>query len=448
MASIGKDPNGRTRILFLAPDGKRKTIRLGKATMKQADAFRAKIEALIGKSITGVVDDEVSRWLAGLDAEMYGRLVAVGLVTPRAATTTRLGEFLDAYIAGRPDIKPRTKWNLEICARRLVEHFGKDRLLRDIKPGDADDWCSLLRAKYANATAARNIKRAKQFFAAAIRKELISRNPFADCKADHQSNPTRFYFVKQEDIELVIRACPDAEWRLIVALCRYGGLRCPTELLALTWPDVDWERNRFCVHAPKTEHHKDGGMRWVPIFPELRPYLEEAFHSAPEGSLYVINRYRDTNQNLRSQLARIVRRAGLTPWPKLFQNLRTSRQNELTERFPRHVVRAWVGEPPEHVGRARLGDTPEQVVCAWLGNTPAVADEHYLQVMEDHYEKAAQIPAQSAAERVCQQETAVPAEIPNVRSDKDLHVKSIPDKTYDYPQGDSNPCLSRERAMS
>jgi integrase len=424
MATIGNDPNGFKRILFVAPDGKRKTIRLGKATMKQANAFKVKVEALLGQTITGVVDDEVSRWLAALSAEMYGRLAAAGLVAPKAAATTRLGEFLDAYIAGRPDIKPRTRWNLEICARRLVEHFGKDKPLRNIKPGDADDWCALLRAKYANATAARTIKRAKQFFAAALRKDLIPRNPFAECKAGHQSNPARFYFVTPEDAASVLQACPDVEWRLIVALCRYGGLRCPSELLTLTWPDVDWERDRFRVHAPKTEHHKDGGERWVPIFPELRPYLEEAFHLATEGALYVINRYRDTNQNLRTQLARIVRRAGLTPWPKLFHNLRASRQTELTERYPIHVV------------------------CAWLGNTAAVAAEHYLQVTETHYKQAAQIPAQSGTERTCQREAAVPVEKPNVPPDKGFHLMSIPVKTYDYPQGDSNPCLSRERAMS
>lgn len=65
MATIGNDPNGFKRILFVAPDGKRKTVRLGKATMKQATAFKVKVEGLIGQTITGVADDEVSRWLAG-----------------------------------------------------------------------------------------------------------------------------------------------------------------------------------------------------------------------------------------------------------------------------------------------------------------------------------------------------------------------------------------------
>jgi integrase len=74
----------------------------------------------------------------------------------------------------------------------------------------------------------------------------------------------------------VIDACPDTQWRLIIMLCRIGGLRYPSELLPLTWGDVDWENNRLTVHSPKTEHHAGGESRVIPIFPELLPHLEEA----------------------------------------------------------------------------------------------------------------------------------------------------------------------------
>ena len=59
----------------------------------------------------------------------------------------------------------------------------------------------------------------------------------------------------------------------------------------------------------------------MPIFPELRPYLEEVFDHAEPGSEYVITRYRKSNVNLRTQLLKIIGRAGLVPWPKLWQNL-------------------------------------------------------------------------------------------------------------------------------
>lgn len=82
MASIGSDPNGHRRILFMAGDGKRKTIRIGKATAKQAEAFKVKVEALVTGAFTNI-DDETARWLAGLDDAIYGRLAAVGLVPER-----------------------------------------------------------------------------------------------------------------------------------------------------------------------------------------------------------------------------------------------------------------------------------------------------------------------------------------------------------------------------
>ena len=59
----------------------------------------------------------------------------------------------------------------------------------------------------------------------------------------------------------------------------------------------------------------------MPLFPELRPYLEEAYEMAEPGAVHVITRWRDTHKNLRTQLMRIIRRTGLVPWPRLFQNL-------------------------------------------------------------------------------------------------------------------------------
>ena len=46
MASISKQPNGRKTIQFVAPDGKRKSIRLGKVSLRAAEAVKLKIEHL------------------------------------------------------------------------------------------------------------------------------------------------------------------------------------------------------------------------------------------------------------------------------------------------------------------------------------------------------------------------------------------------------------------
>ncbi|MCA9116156.1 MAG: tyrosine-type recombinase/integrase [Planctomycetaceae bacterium] len=205
---------------------------------------------------------------------------------------------------------------------------------------------------------------AKQFFRAAVRSKLVAENVFDDLECGVRSNRARDHFITREDAGKVLDACPDAEWRLIFALSRYGGLRCPSEHLALRWCDVDWEAGRVTVTSPKTEHHAGGESRVMPLFPELRPYLEDCFELAEPGSEFCITRYRSANANLRTQLLRIIRRAGVKPWPKLFHNLRATRETELAAVHPLHVV------------------------CEWIGNSSLIAQEHYLRVTDADFDRA------------------------------------------------------------
>jgi len=297
------------------------------------------------------------------------KLAAAGLITERSSAV--LGLFLADYIRGGHDIKPLTLEHLHRIKTDLVEHFGGEKPLRDITPGDADEFrLFLIGKRLAENTLRRRCGRAKQFFTVAVRRQLIPINPFTDLKSAIWANPSRFYFVSREETGKVIDACPDAQWRLLVALSRYGGLRCPSEHLALRWADVHWGEGRVTVRSPKTEHHAGGESRVIPLFPELRPHLEEAFEQAETGAEYVITRYRQANSNLRTQFERIIHTASLTPWPKLFQNMRSTRETELAKSFPMHVV------------------------CQWIGNSQPVAAKHYLQVTDAHFASAAQNPAQ------------------------------------------------------
>lgn len=369
MASISYDrKTGRRTVQFVAGDGTRKTVRLGKCSQRIADEVCRRVEALNAAAVAACSPDkETAQWVAELPDKLYKRLARAGLAQAREHhRAAKLGTFLDMYIAGRKDVKAGTRTNFEITKARMVDFFGADRELRSITEGDVEDWKVHLHGKYARATVGKSLKHARQFFRSALRRRIVTANPFEAVKAPGQKNEARSFHVTREVVQQVLDACPDNEWRLMFALSRYGGLRCPSEHLGLRWADVDWARDRFHVHAPKTEHNEDGGDRWVPIFPELRPYLEAAWEAAPEGAVYVIAGRRDTNANLRTQLARIIRKVGLTPWPRLFQNLRASRETELTKSYPLHVA------------------------CKWIGNSPRVAADHYLQVTEEHFESAAE----------------------------------------------------------
>src|SRR5262249_25024115 len=162
----------------------------------------------------------------------------VGLIPERMkAGTATVGGLVEYLESLRSDAKPRTLTNLKQAGTKIVEHFGKDRPLDRITPADVDAFVAALRKVYAPAYVARLIKYGKQYFHAARRAGLVDKSPFDGVKAGTMANADRMYFLTHEDAQKILTACPNAEWRLIVALARYGGLRCPSEVVALTWAD-------------------------------------------------------------------------------------------------------------------------------------------------------------------------------------------------------------------
>lgn len=174
-----------------------------------------------------------------------------------------------------------------------------------------------------------------------MRKGLIEGNPFDDVKGGSQRSQARLRFIDLAPIEKVLEAAPNRERRLIIATARFGGLCTPSETLALHWNHIDWEQESMTVPSPKTVK-KGKPYRVVTILPELRPYQEGAFDAASAGAVHVVRRTRDPGVNWRTQYLTTILRAGVEPWPRLFHNLRASRQTELSETFPAHVVADWL----------------------------------------------------------------------------------------------------------
>ncbi len=375
---------------------RRPTIPLRNLTKAQATTAKGYIESLASSKRAGVpMDGPTADWLASIGSDLRGRLVALGLCEPPKQAEpepqpleTTLGAFLAGYVAERDDVKPATRIVYGHTRRCLTDYFGTDRPLRTITAGDAKDWRRWLsRAKneknpaeggqgLSDNTVRRRCSIAKQFLADAVDRELIVRNPFGTLEGlTVGANESRDYFVTRDETAAVINACPDAQWKLLFALSRYGGLRCPSEHLGLTWGDVEFERARIVVRSPKTAHHEGKDQRIVPLFPELLPYLQavrDELEADPEfdpkpnpiSKLPIITRYRDKNANLRTQLLRIIAKAKLTPWPKLFQNLRASRATELAAEFPAHVA------------------------AEWMGHSTVIADKHYWRVTDADFDRA------------------------------------------------------------
>jgi len=413
MASVHtENRNGKSyrRIQFYNKDRKRRSIRLGRIALKAANTICYHVGQLVSSSISGEpLDRKTAVWLKDIGQDLADKLNRAGLMAKRESAT--IAGFTEKLIENKKTDSPNTIRNLRNSQKKLVDFFGENKNWREIKPGEADEWRQeLVNNGYAEATISKAVKHARQFGRQAERNGLVDQNPFKDLKAGSESNPARLQFVDRDTIDKVIEACPDAQWRLIVALSRYGGLRCPSEHLALRWNDVDWNGLKLTIRSSKT------GTRQMPIYPELFPYLQEVYELADPGTTYIISRYRQPNTNLRTQFLRIIERAGVEPWERLFHNLRASRQTELEDDHPSHAV------------------------AKWMGNSEAVAHKHYLQVTDAHFDKASgrgatggaevvqkPVPQESATNRKQQQKKPQPISGCGVmRSDADSRLSPHP----------------------
>ncbi len=311
-----------------------------------------------------------------------------------------LGPWCTEYLAKRTDLKASTREQFDISSQNLQGCFGESKPLESFHAGDGDDFRTwLISTKtLSENTARRRMGRAKQLFNAAVRRKLLAANPFQDQKAAVGSNPKRQQFVPHEWIERCIRKSPCESWRIIIALARYGGLR-RDECLQVRWADVDIPAKRFIVRATKTEHCEDGGVRIVPIFPELLPHMMRCKEMAAEGAEFLQSRYK-SGDNIGTQFKRIIELAGVMPWPKLFQNLRASRETELLARFP------------------------AKDVAAWLGNSVPVAMKHYAMATAESFDRATAEGAKGMEAIV----TAAKTEA------KKLHPNTHPTATLSSPQ--------------
>jgi integrase len=306
--------------------------------------------------------EQTSLWLSGLRGRLRTRLARAGLCN--AGEMRTLSELLAWMLPRKTHLSDATRYAYKTAARDLLTAWKPQRILRTLTANDAREFESgMSRDGYAVNTIRAQMRVCLSIFRAAEQQGWMDDNIFAGIKTACQVNHDRLFWVSEDLAARMLAACPTPQWRAIVALARYGGLRCPSEVMALQWTDVDFAGNRITVPQPKmaSRGHK---QRVIPIFPELRPHLEALYAAREPGKLWVIQHWSRHKVNWRMQLDRILQRAGIARWPKPFQNMRSTRETELADRFPEHVV------------------------CGWIGNSRPVARKHYLQITGEHFEAA------------------------------------------------------------
>ena len=370
MASVHKTDGGKKpgrAVQFEDAQGKRRTIRLGRIGFDDARTFANRVEALVSKQRLNIAvdtDADLVRWLAGLSDDLYARLARFGLVTPKTplepvAGAPTLAAWCERYEQSRTDLKPASRVKIKYTHVLLKKHLKDATLIDAITLGDAKEWRRWLLARDLSEASVRlHIRNAKTLFNAAVEHELIDANPFRKLKGRAIAN-TADRVITVAETEAVIAAAPNAQWRLLIGLCRYAGCRMPSETDGLTWHDVDWDRRRLRIRSPKTERFEGKAERVTPITPRLLELLQTAFDEAPEGATLVVTL---PGNNRHRNLQEIIRRAGLEPWPDLFHALRRSCATDWAKTLPGHAV------------------------ARFLGHSEAVSRAHYLKIDDDVFD--------------------------------------------------------------
>ena len=369
MASVDKDGGG-WRIRFVDQNKRRRSLRTGRMSKRNAEQIAMHIDRIVACRISGEpLPTSTTRWITDLSPVLRPKLERVELVQTQDARS--LSEFVSGYIergktSRNTDAATSTKAKWRAAQTHLEAFFGPSEHLVAINEDHAAAFRSWLEDKphfktqqpIQENTVRSVIACAKMFFSAAVRRGLITSNPFAGQTAATLENRERDFYVSKDVAKKIIAACPNAQWRLMVSLWRFAGLR-KMEIYHLSWDDVLWDSGRMLVTAPKTAHHEGYDERFVPIG-EIEPWLDETFEIGAGGP--IVTEYQG-NSNLDKPMKQIMKRAGILPWPKLFQNLRASCETDwLDAGFAPHVV------------------------AKWMGHSEVVQRKHYAQVDDHHFD--------------------------------------------------------------
>ena len=369
--------NGRAEVRFYDHRGNRRSVALGAIPKRAAESAASHIQGLVNSKIGGLqAYPENVEWACDQKPRVVDYLSGLGLIQPRTPETPvaipaapmvpTVEDWFNQFIQGRQGSDgTKTVWTRS--KNQAVKFFGKKCPIDSITTGDAITWYERMRngdskgkGKLAEATARKMVGVARQVFKRALKFKYITENPFADDELKTTVGHREKRYVDVAEIQELLKILPSAEWRAVVAFARFAGMRVQSELPLLKWSDVLWSENCFVVRvSPKTKT-----TRRTPIFPEIRQALEDLLPITGESE-YVLNVLRRKSKNWRTPLEKMMIRAGLEPWPALFNTMRASGETDIART---HGL---------------------QCAVQWVGNSVQIAMKHYVRATAEDFKKAA-----------------------------------------------------------
>jgi integrase len=314
----------------------RRSIWLGHVSKSEAVAIQRHVDEILAAQTADLpIPRPTSQWLRQIPADLRAKLRSI------TGASRTVSEAVDEYLDARnADLAQSTIATLSASLSKLTAAIGKS-LIANVTPAELSWIYSSLAV--SGSTAGKHAKHFRQFFTWAIGRHYLAENPAAGLSTRVDVRPKTF--VTAETIKQVLDVVTCPELRAAILLCRWGGLRIPSEIATLSPSDFDTKTKRITINDVKRSR-----TRLIPLFPELRELANGADLFPTFRTL--------SPATLSSRFRSAILSSGLQPWPALWHSMRATRETELIES---HGLKA---------------------ACEWIGNSEAVAIKSYSLIPE------------------------------------------------------------------
>jgi integrase len=240
-------------------------------------------------------------------------------------------------------------------ALELFENFiGGSVELGRIRPADAEAFVAdrLACKEVSVATVNKYLRNLRSIFNRAITPRgylAQGQNPFAGIKPRKLTDNKKRY-VEVSEYKTLMDTAEGSWWRTFIAIAYSSGLR-RSEILHLTWKDIDFDNKQINVTAKKASDKtiawepKGRKNRVVPISEEALKLLVDIQVNAPDGHPYIFI--------APQRLERIAQRIRIGEW-----NERSEVINNMTRNFNRIRTRA-------EVDKCTIHDLRKSAITNW-----------------------------------------------------------------------------------
>ena len=204
-------------------------------------------------------------------ADMHKRITgkALNFVTPEAY----MHEFLQSKEA---KATKATMHSYRKIVKFFLQHLGPkaNQDIQRVKPVDVQGFiASRIKGGAAPATVKLDIKVLNSVFLRAMKQGVCVLNPAATVDMPVVESDPKLPFTLDE-VQAIIKACPNDEWRTLVYLGFYTGGRI-RDISDLTWSSLDLGKNPTVAYKQRKIRKGAQGKVRITMHPDLKDWLEE-----------------------------------------------------------------------------------------------------------------------------------------------------------------------------